>query len=118
MILIRELDDDFEVRKFFELKWENDTSANLERMCSYLIFPDIPDSRSFVMIGFVESGCLYIATCTKYYGNIFFGNYTFGSVPEQEPVVCLGINLDDELFHIYEKDLVATSFSSFLSLLH
>jgi hypothetical protein len=107
-----------EVEELFRLTWENDTSSNLERMCRDLIFLDVPDSRSFLMIGGADSGNLYIATCRKYFGNIFCGSYAFGSEPDGKSIVCQDINLDDELFHIYEEDIVATSFSSFLLSLH
>jgi hypothetical protein len=118
-VMNEESEDDLDVEEFFRLKWENDICSNLERMCRDLIFLDIPDSRSFLMIGNVNSGNLYIATCKKYFGNIFWGNYAFGSEPDGKPIVYNGgVNLDDELFHIYEEDIVATSFSSFLSLLH
>jgi hypothetical protein len=111
--------EEFEVRELFGFRiTEYTTRTYLEKLCSNLLFQDVPDSRSFLMIGEIEAGQLYIATCKKYYGNIFRGSYIFGSTPGYDSTVCLGINLDDEFYHIYEEDIVATSFSSFLSLLH
>ncbi|MDR2761282.1 MAG: SMI1/KNR4 family protein [Planctomycetaceae bacterium] len=114
-----ELIEEYEVRELFGFRiTEYTTKTYLEKLCSNLIFPDVPDSRSFLMIGEVEAYQLYVATCKKYFGNIFRGSYIFGSTPGNDSIICLGVNLDDEFYHIYEKDIIATSFSSFLSLLH
>jgi hypothetical protein len=110
--------EEFEVRELFGLRSTGYTERiYLEKLCINLVFPNVPDSRSFLMIGDVDANRLYIATCKKYFGNIFCGSYSFGRESDDELIAKFGVDLDDELFHIYEEDIVASSFSSFLSLL-
>ena len=105
-------DDCFYVDELFGL-FPTEGGTSILFLTEHLYILDVPDSRSFIMIGNVESLPLYMSLSSQYYGNIFLGEYPFGTFDPSTS----NNSENNDLFEIHIDDRIAHTFTGFLNML-